>query len=558
MVSVNYTASGDQPWLQRYEPEVPHTIDLPNLALHELFEQIAEENPASTLTIFYGERLTYAQLSDQANRFAAGLESLGVVPGDKVGIILPSCPQFLVALFAALKLGATAVLLNPASATSDLQTYLTDHAVSTVVAIDTAAARVQEFMPGTHVDRLIVTWMQDMLSPLMSILLNVKERREAIRTDLSGDSVHRYFDIIKNSPAEYTRPASDPAATAVILYTSGTTGAPKCIPLTHRNLVSNALQMNSWLWDTRPQKHDIYFGVAPLFQSYGLLAVLCLAVSSASALVLLPRPALKDILRGIARWRPSIFVATPMVYNAIAHYPQSASYDLRSVRICLSGETPLLPNVQQAFESITGARLLEGYGLAEATCMTHCNPVYGERRAGSVGLPVPMTEARIIDPVSGDSLPPGEVGELVVRGPQIMPGYCSPPTESDATLHGGWLFTGDLAWQDDAGYFYMMGRKQDVIQLNEAGIYPREIEEALYKNEKVRDVVVAHAYDKRHGDVVAAYVVLQPDAEATESELKRFAADYLPDHKMPVRIEFREYLPRSQSGKYLRRELSQD
>lgn len=553
---MDHTIASEKPWLQHYEPEVAYTLDVPEIGLHEMFERIAEEHPASTVTVFYGERLTYAQLNEQANRFAAGLQSLGVVAGDKVGVVLPNCPQFLVALFGVLKVGGVAVLLNPAYSTSDLKMYLTDRGVKTVVALDTAAARVQEIMLDTYVEHLIVTWTQDMLSPLMSLLLNVKERREAIRTDLSGETVYRYFDLIKNSPAEYERAESWADDTAVMLYTSGTTGAPACVALTHRNMVANALQMNSWLWDTRPQKHDIYFGVTPFFQSYGLMAVLCLAISSASCMVLVPRPVLKEVLRNIARWRPTVFCATPMVYNAIAHYPLSASYDLRSIRVCISGETPLLANVQQAFESITGARLLESYGLAEASYMTHCNPVYGERRMGSVGLPLPMTDARIVDIESGAELAVGEVGELIVRGPQVMAGYATESGVTDASLRDGWLYTGDMARQDESGYFYIIGRKRDVITSNGEYVYPREIEEAIYRNDKVRDVVVASAHDKRHGEIIAAYVVLEPDVEATESELRRFAAEHLAGHKMPARIEFRENLPRSQSGKYLRRELS--
>jgi long-chain acyl-CoA synthetase len=548
--------SSDKPWFQHYEPEVPRTLDVPDVGLHELFERTAAENPASIVSIFYGERLTYVQLDEQASRFAAGLQALGVEPGDRVGMILLNCPQFLVALLGVLKSGGVAVLLNPAYSTQDLKVYLNDNGVKAVVALDIAASRVQEIMSETTVERLIVTRMQDMLSPLMTILLNVKERREAIRTDLSGETVHRYFDIVKNSPTEYTRSEPKPGDAAVLLYTSGTVGAPKCVMLTHRNLVANALQMNSWLWDTRPQKHDIYFGVTPFFQSYGLLTVVCLAISSASAIVIVPRPALKDILRGIARWRPTIFLATPTIYNAIAHSLLSSSYDLRSIRVCLSGETPLMPNVQQAFESVTGARLLESYGMAEASHMTHCNPIYGERRAGSVGLPLPMTEARIVDPNSGAVLPVGEVGELVVSGPQVMAGYCSQRDEAEPVLRGGWLYTGDMALQDEEGYFYIKGRKQDLIKVNDQNVYPGEIEEALSRNEKVREVVVAGKYDKRHGDIIAAYVVLQPDVEATESELRRFAADQLADYKVPGHIEFRGSLPRTQSGKYLRRELS--
>ena len=548
-------AGSERPWFKHYEPEVPRTLDLPDIALHELFERTVADYPNNTATIFFGERLTYAQLDEQANIFAAGLQGLGVQAGDRVAIILPNSPQFIVAFFGVLKAGAVAVPLNPAYVARELKTQFNDAGVKTVVALNVVAPRVQEIMPETPVERLIVTWMQDTLSPLMSLMLNVKERRDATSVDVSGENVHRYADLLKSSPAEYIRSEAKPDDVAVLLYTGGTTGTPKGAVLTHRNLVANALQMNAWVWDTRPQKHDIYLGVIPFFHSYGLTVVMNLAISSASSIVLLPRFIIKDVLRAIARWRPTVFPAVPTIYNAIAHHPISSSYDLRSIRICISGAAPLPAEVQQAFESVTGARLVEGYGLTEAAPVTHCNPIYGERRTGSIGLPLPLTDARIVDPESGEPLDVGEVGELAVRGPQVMQGYWEQPGETADMIRDGWLYTGDMARQDEDGYFYVVDRKKDLILVNGFNVYPREVEEAIYENEKVREVVVVGVPDTRLGELVKAYVVLQPDAEVTEGELRKFAAERLADFKVPTRIEFRESLPKSAVGKYLRKEL---
>jgi long-chain acyl-CoA synthetase len=264
---------------------------------------------------------------------------------------------------------------------------------------------------------------------------------------------------------------------------------------------------------------------------------------------------MKDVLRAIARWRPTVFPAVPTIYNAIAHHPLSSTYDLRSIRVCISGAAPLPAEVQQAFESVTGARLVEGYGLTETSPVTHCNPIYGERRTGSIGLPIPSTEARIVDPESGEVLGVGEVGELAVRGPQVMQGYWARPDETADMIRGGWLYTGDMARQDEDGYFYVVDRKKDLILVGGFSVFPREVEDALYENEKVREVVVAGVPDKRQGEMVKAYVVLQPDAEVSESELRRFAAERLAEYKVPSAIEFRESLPKSAVGKYLRREL---
>ena len=546
---------GDRPWFAHYEPEVPHTIEVPEIGLHELFERTVAEYPNNTATIFFGERLTYAQLDEQANKFAAGLQAIGVQAEDRIAIILPNCPQFMVALFGVLKAGAVAMPLNPAYVARELKVQFNDAGVKTVVALNTVAPRVQEIMAETPVERLVVTWMQDTLSPLMSLMLSVKERRDATSVDVSGENVHCYADLLKNNSVEYARSEATPEDVAVLLYTGGTTGTPKGAMLTHRNLVANALQMNAWVWDTRPQKHDVYLGVIPFFHSYGMTVVMNLAISSASSIVLLPRFVIKDVLRAIARWRPTVFPAVPTIYNAIAYHPLSSGYDLRSIRVCISGAAPLPAEVQQAFESVTGARLVEGYGLTEAAPVTHCNPIYGERRTGSIGLPIPLTDARIIDPESGEPLEAGEVGELAVRGPQVMKGYWSRPDETADMIRDGWLHTGDMARMDEDGYFYVVDRKKDLILVNGFSVFPREVEEALYENEKVLEVVVAGVPDKRQGELVKAYVVLQPDAEVTEAELRRFAAERLADYKVPSQIEFRENLPKSAVGKYLRREL---
>ena len=547
--------ANEKAWFTHYEPEVPRTLEVPDIALHELFERTVAEYPQNTATIFFGERLTYAQLDEQANLFASGLQGLGVAAGDRVAIILPNCPQFLVAIFGVLKAGAVAIPLNPAYVARELKTQFADAGVTTVVALNVVAPRVQEIMPDTPVERLIVTWMQDTLSPLMSLMLSVKERHDATSVDVSGEIVHRYLDLLKNSTVEYARSEASPEDVAVLLYTGGTTGTPKGATLSHRNLVANALQMNAWVWDTRPQKHDVYLAVIPFFHSYGLTMVMNLAISSASSIVLLPRFGIKGLLRAIARWRPTIFPAVPTIYNAIAHHHLSSGYDLRSIRICISGAAPLPAEVQQAFESVTGARLVEGYGLTEASPVTHCNPIFGERRTGSIGLPIPLTDARIVNPESGEPLDVGEVGELAVSGPQVMNGYWARPDETADMLRDGWLHTGDMARQDEDGYFYVLDRKKDLILVNGFNVYPREVEEAIYENEKVREVVVVGVPDKRQGEIVKAYVALQPDAEVTEGELRRFAAERLADYKVPTQIEFRESLPKSAVGKYLRREL---
>ncbi|HET9492826.1 MAG TPA: long-chain fatty acid--CoA ligase [Chloroflexia bacterium] len=545
----------DMPWLDMYEPEVPRDFASPDLTLHGLFEKTAAEYPDNIATIFFGARLTYAQLDDQANRFASALQALGVRPGGRVAIILPNCPQFLIALFGALKAGAIAIPLNPAYVPRELAVQFADAGIETVVTLNTLSSRVQEAMPGTPVRRVIVTLMQNYLTPLLGLMLTAQERRSGTGPLISYEGVHIFAELIRAAPPEFERPTVNPDDPALLLYTGGTTGTPKGATLSHRNITSNALQMYSWVWDTRPEKRDVYLGVIPFFHSYGMTVVMNMAVAAAASIVLLPRFTMKDVLRAIARFRPTVFPAVPTMYNAIARHPLAARYDLRSIRVCISGAAPLPAEVMQAFEGVTGARLVEGYGLTEASPVTHCNPIYGERRPGSIGLPLPGTRVRVVHPDTGEPLPPGEVGELAVAGPQVMQGYWNRPEETAEIIRDGWLLTGDMVRMDEQGYFYMVDRKKELIIVGGLNVYPREVEDALYENDKVQEVLVAGVPDAHRGEIVKAYVVLKPNAETTEDELKAFLAERLAPYKLPARITFRESLPKSAVGKYLRREL---
>jgi long-chain acyl-CoA synthetase len=327
----------ESPWFAHYEPEVPTTLDLPDLTLPEFFEATARDYPNYTATIFFGKRLTYAQLDEQASRFAAGLQSLGVKPGDRLAIILPNCPQFLIAMFGALKAGAVVLPTNPLYVERELKEQFNDARVETVVALNIIGPKVQEIMPETGVKRLVVTHTRDYLSPLLAVALVVKERTDGTLVNVQGDNVYSFTDLVKNNAPEYERPQVSPDDIALFLYTGGTTGTPKAAMLSHRNVVSNALQMKAWVWDLRPEKHEVFLGVIPFFHSYGLTMVMNLAISVAGSIVLLPRFTMKDTLRAIARFRPTVFPAVPTMYNAIAHHPLSERYNLRSIRVCISG-----------------------------------------------------------------------------------------------------------------------------------------------------------------------------------------------------------------------------
>ncbi|MFL5734666.1 MAG: long-chain-fatty-acid--CoA ligase [Chloroflexia bacterium] len=571
------------PWLAHYEPQVPQSPVIPNITLHELFEATVHSYPHNTATIFFGARLTYAQLDDHANRLAAGLQSLGVTRGERVGLLLPNCPQFIIALYAALKAGAVVVPANPLYTQRELRNQFNDSGVETVIALDTLAPRVMDdgrwtiddggketgstspssivHRPSSAegpVKRLVVTHTADYLSPLMASALAAKQAREGTPADLAGDNVYSFSALIQNSRPHYTRSTATPDDTALLLYTGGTTGVPKGAMLTHRNLVANTNQMKSWVWDATPENREVFLGVIPFFHSYGLTVVMNFAIAVAGAIVLVPRFVMKDVLRAIARFRPTIFPAVPTMYNAIAHHPLSAGYNLRSIRVCISGAAPLPMEVAHAFESVTGARLVEGYGLTETSPVTHCNPIYGERREGSIGLPIPLTESLVVDPDTRQPLPVGQVGELAIRAPQVMQGYWHQPEENAQTIRDGWFYTGDMARQDPNGYFYIVDRKKDLILVGGYNVYPREVEEVLYECDKVQEALVAGVPDRNLGEIVKAYVVLKPGVQATEPELRRFCAERLAPFKVPMRVEFRETLPKSGVGKYLRKQLIEE
>jgi long-chain acyl-CoA synthetase len=369
--------------------------------------------------------------------------------------------------------------------------------------------------------------------------------------------IHRFKELI-GEPALASSGPVDPAAVAVLLYTGGTTGIPKGAMLTHRNLVSNVLQARSWFTQLHPGE-DTGIAVLPFFHSYGMTSAMNFCVSSGTRLALLPRFQPDQILKTIARYRPEVFPGVPTMYTAIINHPDVARYDLRSIGACISGAAPLPTEVQSRFESITGGRLVEGYGLTEASPITHVNPISGTRKAGSIGIPFPDTDARIVDLEGGmTTLGPNEVGELILRGPQVMPGYWNRPDETARALRGGWLYTGDMAKMDDDGYFYIVDRKKEMIITGGFNVFPREVEEALYTHPAVLEAAAIGIPDRYKGEVVKAFVVLKSGAQATSGELIDHCKKLLAPFKVPRDVAFREQLPKSLVGKILRRVLAEE
>jgi long-chain acyl-CoA synthetase len=550
----------DYPWLQHYDDKVPHTLTYPDSPVQGLLENTARTHPTKTATIFFGARLTYAQVAAQSDRLAVALRNLGVQQGDRVALILPNCPQFVIAYYAVLKAGGIVVPTNPLYKAREMEHQLLDAGVHTVVTLNLFEPILQEIQPAVGLKNIIVTEIKDYLPPLLGLLYPLKERREKTAVHVApGPGIYFWADLLRTPGRSLPPLAISPDDLALLQYTGGTTGTSKGAMLTHRNLVANAMQCRNWLKDMRTDGSEVSLCVTPFFHVYGMTVGMNLSVLVGAAMILMPRFQLEEVLKAIQKYRPTQFPGVPTMYIAICNYPDVGKYNLRSIRACISGAAALPVEVAQTFERLTGGHLVEGYGLTEASPVTHCNPIYGDRRIGSIGVPYPDVTAKVVDPDTHADLPVGEVGELAVHGPQIMRGYWERPEEMAAVLSpDGWLYTGDMARQDGDGYFYIVDRKKDLIIAGGFNIYPREVEEALYEHPGVLEAVVCGVPDSYRGETVKAYIVLKPGHTVTAEEIIAFCKERLANFKVPRQVEFRDSLPKSLIGKHLRRALREE
>lgn len=557
------------PWLQHYEDGVPAHIELPDRSLTWLLDKTANRHPNRVAFIYYGSRITYAQFSNLANRFAIGLQRLGVQKGGRVAIALPNIPQFPIAFFGALRAGAVVVPTNPLYTEREMQHQLADSGAKVIVMLDTFYSAVRKIRQQTVLEHIIVTSPADFLSPSLRLLYPLQEhwskntRQALAKSDFAQDpTLHKMQPMLVSRTKGGIELFKLPVPTrsedlAVLQYTGGTTGLSKGAMLTHRNLLANVIQTWSWV----PRLHDgaeTTLCVIPFFHSYGLTAAMNLSIFSAATMILVPRFKAKIVLNTIRRYQPTIFPGIPTLYVAIMRELGKHSAYLRSIKYCISGSAPLPAKVQKEFETLTHGKLVEGYGLSEASPVTHANPLTDQCRNGSVGLPLPDVEAAIMDCQTGNLLPVGEIGELVVKGPNIMQGYWNCPQETQAVFINGWMRTGDMGCMDADGYFYVVDRVKDMIIASGFNVYPREVEEVLFEHPAVAEAAVTGVTDSYRGETVAAFVVLKPGIEASEQtrrELLAFCKEKLVAYKVPKILEFRTSLPKSTIGKILRREL---
>jgi len=548
----------EKPWLKHYEEGVPHILEYPQKILSVLLQEVAEKHGEKPAIFFFGRILTFDQLNCLIDRFAAILHHLGIGKGDRVAIVLPNLPQYPIVHYAIMRLGAVIVPVNPLYVERELKYQLNDSGAKAAIVLNLVYPRLKAIRAETSLENIIVTSVKDYLPPLLKLLYRFKERKKGTVARVKKEpGVHFFMELMKQKLPSAPEVKVSVNDVAMFLYTGGTTGVSKGTVLTHENLVANAFQTRSWVSDIRDGE-EVILSALPFFHSYGMTTCMHLSLVCHSKALLVPRFDTRQVLKLVQKHRVTIFPGVPTMYIAINNYPDVNKYDLSSIRACISGGAALPVEVQRQFERLTGGRLVEGYGLSEASPVTHANPLYGLRKEGSIGVPFPSTEAKIVDLETCEDLPVGEIGELAVRGPQVMQKYWNRPEETQQTLRDGWLLTGDVARMDEDGYFYIVDRKKELIITSGFNVYPREIEEVLFQHPKVAEAAVIGVPDAHRGEVIKAYVVVKEGKTATTEEIISFCQGKLARFKIPKIVEFRPELPKSMIGKVLRRVLIEE
>jgi long-chain acyl-CoA synthetase len=553
---------GSRPWQRWYSHGVPKHVYVPDVPLTRLLDDSAREFPRRTALAFLGRTMNYKALAESVDRFAGALYELGVRKGERVALILPNCPQNVIAFFAALRLGAVVVQHNPLYTPSELRHQLTDSGATVAIVYDGAYGRLAQALDATELKHVIVTSLADYLPSGKRLALHlpfgsIKQKREQLVTELPDDAdVLDFAKLVRGSAGRAPHVEIDPGRDLALLqYTGGTTGLPKGAMLTHRNLVANAHQTTAWDPDVE-HGQEIVLAALPMFHVYGLTMCLTMPILTASTIVLLPTFELGLLFTAIDKWHPTVFPGVPPMYDQIVRSRRTGRHDLRSIRTCVSGAMRLPPKTALRFAEVTGGRLVEGYGLTESSPVALANPLDHNARPGTIGLPLPDTDVRIVDlDDPSREMPIGSPGELCVRGPQVFRGYWRQRSESQAMLHDGWLHTADIATMDEDGFVTIIDRKRDVILASGFSVFPSEIEEVLVKHPAVESCAVVGVSHYYRGETVKAFVVVHDGVDVTEDELHRWCASRLVAYKVPSTFEFRQELPQNMLGKVLRRVL---
>ena len=554
-----------RPWLAHYDKGVPQTIEYPKAPLFYFLEEAARKYPDRACTIFNGAVIAYKEMNELTDHMAAALVELGVKKGDRVGIFMPNTPQFVIAYFGILKAGGVVVAVNPTYPPDEVLTPVNDANIEIMFTLTRFYGVLKTVRERSKLKKIIVTNIKEALSPIMRLLFTlVKEKKGGDHLDaLDGRDVWMKDLLAKHANSPKPKVDISPDDTALFQYSGGTTGVPKGAVAMHRNVVANTLQIKSWMTGLEEGQEVVLMGI-PLFHVYGMVAGMNFAMASGASMAMVPNARdIPDVLKNISKYKATIFPGVPTLYNAINNRPEvkEGKVSLRSIKACISGSAPLMRETKETFEALSGGKVFEGYGLSEAPTATHCNPLNGVNKTGSIGMPLPDVDVKIISLDDGETeMQQGEIGEIAIHGPQVMKGYHNMPTETANTLRQMkdgkiWLFTGDIARMDEDGYFYIVDRKKELIKPGGFQVWPREVEEAISAHPKVLEVGVGGIPDPNRGETVKAWIVVKPGEELTVEELKAFCKEHLAPYKVPTHYEFRKELPKTTVGKILRREL---
>lgn len=549
-----------KPWLATYPKEIPATLQYEDIPLQEYLTRSSKKYADKTAIHFLGKDISFQEFHESALKFATYLQKLGIVKGDRVAIMLPNCPQGAIAYFGILYAGALVVQTNPLYTERELKYQLSDSGAKVIIALDILFPRVSKAMKDTALEHIIITGIKDYLpfpKNLAYPFMQKKEYKLLVNVEHRGMH-HLYTEIMKTTKADPIHVAHETGDIALLQYTGGTTGPPKGVELTHANLISNTEMCSAWLYKTTDGEETI-MGILPFFHVYGMTTVLIFAVMKGHRMVLIPKFDFKTALKEIDKQKPTLFPGAPTIYIGLLNHPDVAKYDLSSIKACISGSAALPIEIKEKFEAVTGGKLVEGYGLTETSPVAIANFVWdGLEKRGSIGVPWPDTDACVLGAGSTEVLPIGEIGEIAVKGPQVMAGYWNRPDDTQEAFRDGWFLTGDLGYMDEDGYFYIVDRKKDMIIASGFNVYPREIEEVLYEHPAILECIVAGVPDPYRGETVKAYIVLKEGHSVTEKELDTYCRKQLAAFKVPRYYDFREELPKTAVGKILRRTLVEE
>ena len=548
------------PWTEHYDSEVPLSLNYPEVTLAQLFRQNVKQHAKNTALIFFGKRIRYAQLNNYVNSMAAAMHAMGIKQGDRVALLLPNCPQYVISYYAILSISATVVPINPLSTETELLHIFRDGQVRMAISLDLLAGRLENVRDTCHdagehhlLEHTFYTALNEFM-PYPLKLLYPFSRKLSDEAKARLPKCRPLSQLLCAKPLPLPSPEIDlHRDMAMLIYTGGTTGKPKGVMLSHYALVANASQCAAWV---SMSADDRLLTVLPVFHGFGMSVCMNAPLISGASSVLIPRFNVDDILKGIDSYRPTLFAGVPTMYIGLINHPRLERYDLSSLRGCFVGAAPLAPEVKRQFEELTGSRLMEGYGLTEAVTALCANPYHGVNKTGSIGLPFSDVTIQIKDIDTGEhDLPAGEVGELAIASPEIMLGYYNRPQETASTVRNGWLYTGDLGYMDEDGYFYIVDRKKDMIITGGYNVYPREVEDILYQHPAVKEACVIGIPDDYRGESVKAFITLREGVVVEEAEIISFCRQHLLPYKVPHQLEVRPDLPMTAIGKILRRAL---